>query len=129
MLSELAFVIVQPPPHKLGSGRGAGRERDVISLPRVRLDELDLPLRVAAKARVREVPGAGIDLSMGEGPSRARERVDEVPALRRLVAGQNLADQALGDAGRRRGRTAAGRREQGGVRVADDRDAGLGLEV
>src|SRR6516162_11534594 len=105
MFSELAFVlgddcvgrigdrlIVEPPPRKLGSRRGAGRERDVIALPRIRLDELDLPLRVVAKRRVREVTGAGIDLPMGEGPPRPRKVIDKVPTLRRLVAGQNLAD-------------------------------------
>src|SRR5580700_9793998 len=102
MLPELPFVliddrvgwigdglIIEPPPCKLGSGGGTGRERDVIALPRIRLAELDLPLRVVAKGRVSKVPGAGIDLPMGEGPPRTRERVDEVPALRRLVAGQN----------------------------------------
>ena len=142
MLSELPFVLVddcvgrigdrlviQPPPRKLGPGRGTGRERNVIALPRIGLDKLDLPLCVVAKGRVGKVPGPGIDLPMGEGPPRARERVDEVPALRRLVAGQNLTDQAVGDIRRRLGWAATGRRKQCDVRIADDRDARLGLQV
>src|SRR6516164_5669589 len=123
------LLIVKPPVHKLGPGRGAGSGRDGISLPRVRLTELDLPLRVVAEGRVREVPRTGIDLTVGEGPPRPGKRVYEVPALRCLIAGQNLADQAFGDVGRWHWRTAARRLEQGSIRITDDRDAGLGLQV
>jgi len=66
---------------------------------------------------------------MREGPSGAGERVDEVPALRGLIAGQNFAHQTLGDVGCRPGRAAARRREEGDICITDDRDARLGLQV
>ena len=86
-------LVIQPPLGEFGPGEGAGRVRNAVALPRVRLAVLDLPLRVVAEGRVFQVPHAGVDLRVGEGPPRARQRVDEVPALRGLIAGQDLADR------------------------------------
>src|SRR5690242_6692696 len=114
MLSELTFVlgnnrvgwvcnslIVEPPSRKLGPRRGAGGERNVVALPRIRLTEFDLPLRVVAERWVGDVAGPGIDLPVREGAPRAGERIDKIPALRRLISGQDFADEALGNFGRR----------------------------
>src|SRR5437762_3215945 len=142
MLSELTLVlgndrvcrvrkcfIIKPPPRELGSRGRAGGKRDIVALPRIRLTEFDLPLREIAKRRVSEIARTGIDLPVSKGPSRACQRVDEVPALGRLVSSQNFADQALGDVGRCHRDGALGWREEGDVGVANDRDAGLGLQI
>lgn len=86
-------LVIQPPLGEFGPGEGAGRVRNAVALPRVRLAVLDLPLGVVAEGRVFQVPHAGVDLRVGEGRPRARQGVDVVPAHRGLIAGEDLADR------------------------------------
>ena len=74
---------------------------DVVALPGVGLAELDLPLGVVTEGRVGQVARPRVQLGVGEGPLGAGQIVDEVPALRRLPARQDLVGQALGDVERR----------------------------
>src|SRR5215469_8141056 len=93
MLSQLSFVlgddrigrvcdrfIIESPSCELRSRRCTGCKSDVIALPRIRLAEFDLPLRIIAKCRVSRIAGTGVNLPVSKGPSRPRQRVDEVPA-------------------------------------------------
>src|SRR4029453_9423144 len=43
------LFVIEAPPRKVRTGESAGRERDVVALPRVGLHVLDLPLRVIAE--------------------------------------------------------------------------------
>ena len=42
------------------------RRRDVVALPRVRMEIVDLPLRVVAEKRVLEIADSRVDLGVGE---------------------------------------------------------------
>ena len=122
-------LVVEAPPAELGAGRAARGKGDVVALPRVGVHVLDLPLRVVAEVRVDEVARARIDLRVREGTCGAGERIDEVPALRRLPPRQDFTAEALGDLPRWARNASARRCEEGDVRVADDRHAGLRLQV
>ena len=129
MVSPSAPKTPTGPASKRRARRSARREGDVVALPGVGLHVLDLPLRVIAKQRVGHVAGARIDLSVSKRTRRAGKLVDVIAALRGLPPGQDFAGQAVVNIVCRSGRASAGWREERDVGVADDRNAGLGLQV
>src|SRR6516162_4127298 len=74
------FIVQTPHCECVPGGRTSGK-CDIVALPRIRLAELDLPLRIIAKGRISEISGTGINLPVGERARRARKRIDEVAAL------------------------------------------------
>jgi len=57
-------LVIEPPSGEWRTDRGTGGKGDVVPLPRIRLTELDLPLRVITECRVCLVSGSRIDLAM-----------------------------------------------------------------
>ena len=79
------FVIELPDRHvAVRVVVGLGRVGDVVGLPRVRVEVVDLPLRVVAEDRVVQVSHPWIELAVGEHSRRAGDLVDPVPDGARL---------------------------------------------
>src|SRR5216684_491612 len=119
------LLVVEPPLLQLALGivvelRGVG---DVVALPRVGMELVDLLLHEAQVLPARE------DLPVREQPRRAGDGVDPVPHGRGLVAGEVHRGERLVDAARDARLGAARRLEQAERRIAQDRDRHLAVEI
>src|SRR5439155_15018174 len=94
---------------------------------RVRMEVVDLVLRVVAVDGIVEVADPWIDLPVREHSRRSRDLVDEIPDGRRLRACQNLVREGLGDV-LRRTRDPRTQGDGGEVRVAQNSHGHLALE-
>ena len=119
------LLVVEPPLLQLAFGIvvelcGVG---DVVALPRVGMELVDLLLHEAQVLPARE------DLPVREKPRRAGDAVDPVPHGGGLVAGEVHRGERLIDAARDARLGAARRLEQAKRRIAQDRDRHLAVEI
>src|SRR3989454_11189465 len=96
-------LVVEPPPRHgaLGVEVELGRGGDVVALPRVWMERIDLPLRVVSIDGIVEVADAWIELPMRQHSRGASDLVDEVPDAGRHMPGEVLGAERLRDVPRR----------------------------